>query len=129
MKTTRELYYQYLLSTQVNYTSTNLADHFADLSHDDVYRYVKQQKLTPRLLWEKVKPLLTSRLPELWFRLPELRWWGFFIGITLLVSYRYYSPINRLEIPGDVNRVFCLLNSPIQPTGLAPDGVRGEWLG
>lgn len=62
MVTTRELYCQYLLSSQVNYTCTNLADHFADLSHDDVSRYLKEEKLTPRLLWEKVSPLLTSRL-------------------------------------------------------------------
>lgn len=62
MKTTRELYCQYLLSSQINYTCTNLADHFADLSHDDVHRYLKEEKLTPRLLWEKVSPLFISRL-------------------------------------------------------------------
>lgn len=62
MVTTRELYCQYLLASQVNYTCTNLADHFANLSHDDVSRYLKEEKLTPRLLWEKVSPLLTSRL-------------------------------------------------------------------
>lgn len=62
MTTTRELYCQYLLSSQINYTCTNLADHFADLSHDDVHRYLKEEKLTPRLLWEKVSPLFVSRL-------------------------------------------------------------------
>ena len=62
MNTTRELYCQYLLSSQINYTCTNLADHFADLSHDDVHRYLKEEQLTPRLLWEKVSPLFTSRL-------------------------------------------------------------------
>ena len=39
MKTTSELYCQYLLSSQVNYTCTNLADHFAGLTHDDVSRF------------------------------------------------------------------------------------------
>lgn len=63
MNTTRELYCQYLLSSQINYTCTNLANHFQGLSHDDVHRYLKEEKLTPRLLWEKVKPLLTTR-PE-----------------------------------------------------------------
>lgn len=63
MKTTSHLYCQYLLSSQINYTCTNLADHFTDLSHDDVARFLKQEKLTPRMLWEKVSPLFTSR-PE-----------------------------------------------------------------
>lgn len=62
MKTTREIYCQYLLSSQVNYTCTNLADHFADLTHDDVSRFLQESHLTPKLLWEKVKSLITSRL-------------------------------------------------------------------
>lgn len=62
MKTTSHLYCQYLLSSQINYTCTNLADHFADLSHDDVARFLKEEKLTPRMLWEKVSPLFNSRL-------------------------------------------------------------------
>jgi len=62
MKTTRELYCQYLLSSQVNYTCTNLADHFADLTHDDVSRFLKESHLTPKLLWDNVKNLITSRL-------------------------------------------------------------------
>ena len=62
MKTTSHLYCQYLLSSQINYTCTNLADHFAHLSHDDVSRFLKEEKLTPRMLWEKVSPLFTSRL-------------------------------------------------------------------
>ena len=62
MKTTSHLYCQYLLSTQINYTCTNLADHLADLSHDDVSRFLKEEKLTPRMLWEKVHPLFASRL-------------------------------------------------------------------
>ncbi len=58
MKTTRELYCQYLLSSQINYTCTNLADHVEELDHNSVYRYLKFDKLTPRLVWEKVRPLL-----------------------------------------------------------------------
>jgi len=34
---------------------TNLAEHFENLDHNSVYRYLKTEKLTPRLLWEKVK--------------------------------------------------------------------------
>lgn len=55
MKTTRQLYCQYLISSQINYTCTNLAEHFENLDHNSVYRYLKSEKLTPRLLWEKVK--------------------------------------------------------------------------
>ncbi len=55
MKTTRQLYCQYLLSSQINYTCTNLAEHFENLDHNSIYRYLKTEKLTSRLLWEKVK--------------------------------------------------------------------------
>lgn len=55
MKTTRQLYCQYLISSQINYTCTNLAEHFENLDHNSVYRYLKTAKLSPRLLWEKVR--------------------------------------------------------------------------
>ena len=55
MKTTRQLYCQYLISSQINYTCTNLAEHFENLDHNSVYRYLKTEKLVPRLLWEKVR--------------------------------------------------------------------------
>jgi hypothetical protein len=58
MKTTRQIYCQYLLSSQINYTGTNLADHVDNLDHNSVYRFLKNEKLTPALVWEKVKPLL-----------------------------------------------------------------------
>jgi hypothetical protein len=32
-----------------------LAEHFENLDHNSIYRYLKTEKLTPRLLWEKVK--------------------------------------------------------------------------
>ena len=55
MKTTRQLYCQYLLSSHINYTCTNLAEHFENLDHNSVYRYLKRERLTPRLLWERVR--------------------------------------------------------------------------
>jgi len=55
VKTTRQLYCQYLLSSHINYTCTNLAEHFENLDHNSVYRYLKTERLTPRLLWERVK--------------------------------------------------------------------------
>jgi hypothetical protein len=32
-----------------------LAEHFENLDHNSIYRYLKTDKLSPRLLWEKVK--------------------------------------------------------------------------
>ena len=53
-------YCQYLLSSQTNYTLTNLANHIEDLSHDLINRYLMIEKLTPRLIWENVvKGILT----------------------------------------------------------------------
>jgi SRSO17 transposase len=58
VKTTRQIYCQYLLSSQINYTCTNLADHVDNLDHNSVYRYLKNEKLTPRLVWEKARQTL-----------------------------------------------------------------------
>lgn len=41
-------YCQYLLSSQINYTITNLADHLKEISHDKINRYLRREKLTPR---------------------------------------------------------------------------------
>ena len=51
-------YCQYLLSSQVNYTLTNLAEHLENFSHDTINRYLKGEKLSPRLLFEQVESLL-----------------------------------------------------------------------
>ncbi len=48
-------YCQYLLSSPVNYTLTNMAAHVEELSHDRLNRYLRGEKLTPRLLWENVR--------------------------------------------------------------------------
>jgi hypothetical protein len=61
-KFTKLDYCQYLLSSPVNYTLTNLADHLEQWSHDTINRYLSGETLTPRLLWEQVKPLLTECL-------------------------------------------------------------------
>lgn len=50
-------YCQYLLSSPVNYTLTNMADHVAGLSHDKINRYLRDAELTPRLLWENVREI------------------------------------------------------------------------
>lgn len=58
MEFTKLDYCQYLLSSQVNYTLTNLAEHLDQFSHDTINRYLKGEKLSPRLLFEQVEGLL-----------------------------------------------------------------------
>ncbi len=60
MRFTKLNYCQYLLSSQINYTITNLAEHLETISHDQINRYLRREKLTPRLLWENVQPLIQA---------------------------------------------------------------------
>jgi SRSO17 transposase len=55
---TKRQYIEYLISTPVNYTCTNLADHLEGVSHDAVTDYLQRDKLTARGLWELIAPLL-----------------------------------------------------------------------
>ncbi len=55
MKVTKELYGQFLLSSQINYPCTYLADHFQGLTHDNVQYFLKSRRFTPRLVWQQVK--------------------------------------------------------------------------
>lgn len=57
MKTsvTRLDYCQYLLVSQINYTLTNFADHCEKFSHDAINRYLRGERITPRLVWEHVR--------------------------------------------------------------------------
>lgn len=52
---TRLDYCQYLLSSQINYTLTNFAEHSAHFSHDAINRYLAGDQITPRLVWENVQ--------------------------------------------------------------------------
>jgi hypothetical protein len=55
-KITKLEYCQYLLVSQINYTLTNYADHTQnELSHDSINRYLRADKLTPRLIYENVR--------------------------------------------------------------------------
>jgi hypothetical protein len=60
MRFTKLNYCQYLLSSQINYTLTNLAEHLESMSHDQINRYLRREKLTPRWLWENVKRLIQA---------------------------------------------------------------------
>ena len=55
MKFTKLNYCQYLLSSQINYTITNLAEHLEAISNDKINHYLQKEKLTPRLLGDNVK--------------------------------------------------------------------------
>ena len=49
-------YISYLLSAQVNYTCTDLANHKANLSHDAVSDFLRRERFTPAQLWQVVSP-------------------------------------------------------------------------
>ena len=51
MQINRLKYYQYLLSSQINYTITNFSEHIENISHDTIRGYLKNDKLTPRVIW------------------------------------------------------------------------------
>lgn len=55
---TQATYIEYLLSTPRNYTCTHLADHLADVSHDQVNRFLRTSHLPAHQLRELVLPLL-----------------------------------------------------------------------
>lgn len=58
---TRLDYCQYLVSGRINYTLTNFADHCSKFSHDQLNRYLRDDKLTPRVVWEQTKgQIITS---------------------------------------------------------------------
>jgi hypothetical protein len=57
---TKQKYIEYLISTPINYTCTNLSAHLEGESHDMISNFLKRSRLTPREVWEQVKDLLTD---------------------------------------------------------------------
>ncbi len=57
---TRLDYCQYLVSSQINYTLTNFAEHSSKFSHDQLNRLLRDDKLTPRLVWEQTREQLVT---------------------------------------------------------------------
>lgn len=55
---TKQKYVEYLISTPINYTCSNLAEHLEGVSHDVVSNYLKREQLTARHLWELVGNLI-----------------------------------------------------------------------
>jgi len=56
--TNKRQYIEYLISTPLNYTCSNLADHLENVSHDAVSDFLRREKLTAQGLWELVQPLI-----------------------------------------------------------------------
>jgi hypothetical protein len=55
---TKQRYVEYLICTIGNYTSTHLAEHLDEVSHDVVTDYLRSEHLTARVLWELVFGLI-----------------------------------------------------------------------
>ncbi len=55
---TKQEYVEYLISTPINYTCTNLAEHLEGVSHDVATDYLSQARLTARQMWEMVQGLI-----------------------------------------------------------------------
>ncbi len=55
MKVTLDLYGQFLLSSQINYTCTFLADHLEGLTHNNVQYFLKNKRFSPRQIWQRLK--------------------------------------------------------------------------
>ena len=51
-KISRLDYCQFIYATQTNYTQTYFAEHVDKISHDAINRYLLDEKLTPKLIWE-----------------------------------------------------------------------------
>lgn len=54
MKVTSLDYKQYLINTQINYTCDYMSQ-FTDFSGDGIERFLKQAKLKPSFVWERVQ--------------------------------------------------------------------------
>ena len=48
-------YSQFLFNTQTNYTLTYFSDHIEEVSPDAINRYLKNEKLSPKLIWAHAK--------------------------------------------------------------------------
>ena len=51
----RLAYCDFLISSQINYTQTYLADHSENYSHDKMNRFLRFDRITPKVLWENVR--------------------------------------------------------------------------
>src|SRR5436305_713213 len=57
---TKRQYIEYLISTPINYTCSNMAKHLEGVSHDTVSDLLQRGRMTAHGLWELVAPLLND---------------------------------------------------------------------
>jgi hypothetical protein len=55
---TKQKCVEYLICTISNYTSSNLAEHLDDVSHDVITDYLRNERHTARGLWKLVEKLI-----------------------------------------------------------------------
>lgn len=60
MKITKQQYVKYVISTPINYTCTNLANHLDGISHDAINDYLRREKHTAHRVWELAEPLINN---------------------------------------------------------------------
>jgi len=58
---TKKQYVEYLLSTPLNYTCTNLANHLDNVSHDSISDFLRRERFSPRQLWELTKTYVSKQ--------------------------------------------------------------------
>ncbi len=94
-KVSRLDYCQYLLSSQINYTLTNFADHSERFGHDAINRYLAGDRLPPRLVWENVSGQLV-RSPN-----------GLLLFDDVVLDHRYAQKIElvRRQWSGNAKQV------------------------
>lgn len=59
-KINKELYCQFLLGAQNNFTMTAMAELLPDLTHDTINRWATEVKLTPKILWKYTESLMNK---------------------------------------------------------------------
>ena len=57
---TRLDYCQYLLASPINPALTNFANHMDDMSHDAINRFLRNEKMTPHLVWDNVRDMIAA---------------------------------------------------------------------
>lgn len=97
MKTNRPTrldYCQYLLVSQINYTITNYADHTPKpLSHDAINRYLCEDRLTSRLVWEHARSQIQ----------PSVHGYVIFDDTVLDKNFSHQIELVRLQYSGNAH--------------------------
>jgi hypothetical protein len=92
---TRLAYCQYLLVSQINYTLTNFAEHCDPFSHDAINRYLRGERITPRLIWDNVRGQIV----------PTPRGYLLFDDTVLDQDYSHHIELVRRQWSGNAKAV------------------------